>query len=89
MPLYTPAFLVFVMDGCGHCTEYAPRVKRALAGSGVGLEFANVERDRRAAKYRVTGTPTTLVRTRRGTVIRRVGGIDDAEIGRLVAAARA
>lgn len=89
MPLYHPTFLVFIMEGCGHCEEYAPRVSRKLTGSGVALMFADANRDHRAAKYGVTGTPTTLVRTRRGTVIRRVGSIDDAEIDRLAAAARA
>jgi protein-disulfide isomerase len=83
-----PGIICIVQRGCPACHEFVPRLRKAVRGTGVAVEVLDVARGQRAMKiaehYNVRGTPTTLISTTRGTLIRRVGGIDDAELGRLI-----
>jgi hypothetical protein len=89
--VHHPVFQVFVLAGCGHCEEYLPRARAAVERlrGAVRLQVVDAARDYRAQKYAVRGTPTTLVLTRQGRVLRRVGAVDDLEIQRLLRAALA
>lgn len=83
-----PEILCIVQRGCGACEEYVPRLRKALKGSGVKLTVHDLARDRNARRvaeqYSIRVTPTTLLETKRGTLIRRVGGLDKPEIDDLI-----
>ncbi len=83
--------ICIVQRGCGACHEFVPRLRAALRGTGIKLTVHDMARSREAYKlgehYRVRATPTTLVQTPRGTLLRRVGNIGDAELARFIRSA--
>lgn len=86
-----PAVFVFVMKGCGACEEFMPRFTRLATPyyqHGLPIGVYDIAKDPRAAKFGdhlgVTATPTTIVRTRHGRSLRRIGSVSDAEIVKLL-----
>jgi hypothetical protein len=89
--------LVFVMEGCGACEEYVPRLQRVatpLLQQGLPILIYMADDPRPTVQsmmnaYNIQATPTTVVlRLQQGvptgepTVIE--GSIDDWQIGQLV-----
>ena len=87
-----PGVLVFVMSGCPACHDYTPRFKRLAAAyeaKGMPVRVLDITKDKRAAaladSMRVKATPTTVVHTRGGKTLRRIGSLPDPEIAKLLA----
>lgn len=86
----SPAVLVFVMQGCGACSEYMPRFSRVVRPfhqRGLPVHIIDVNADKRSVAFadrlKIKSTPTTLVMGRRGAV-RREGAIPDSEIKKIL-----
>ncbi len=84
----TPTVTVFVARGCGACTAYKPEFMRAAAPFRrhvrvVVIETSTPAGTKAAIAARISGTPTTIVQTRRGTTIRRVGALPAAAVTQL------
>lgn len=83
-----PTVTVFVAKHCGACHAYMPKFK-AVANRYrrfVNVQVVEVSGPRGsvyANRMGIRGTPTTLVQSRRGTHVRRVGALDVPEIQRL------
>ena len=84
--------IVFVMDGCGACKHYLPRLHRVAepyrrAGIPI-LVYDAASADQRvqdlADRFKVTATPTTIVAKRGPGFLRVEGSIADEEIRELM-----
>jgi hypothetical protein len=88
----TPTVTVFIARGCGACTAYKPGFMAAAAPFRRRVRVLVVETTtpagaKLASIEGIRATPTTIVKTRRGTTIRRVGALDAAGVRRLFEAA--
>lgn len=85
-----PVIAVFVSQGCPACHEFLPRATKALKGIPFKVvDFAGgPAAEALGAKYKITATPTTIVQTAGGRVLRKIGAISDADLGMLLAEAR-
>ena len=84
-----PVIAVFVAQGCPACHEYLPRATKALKGIPFTVvDFAGgPAAEALGSKYKINATPTTIIQTAGGRVIRKIGAISDADLGALRAEA--
>lgn len=84
--------IVFHMTGCSPCQEYLPRFRQIVQQyrGKVDARAVNIARSVRAdqdaaIKFKITGTPTTIVIDENEKVLKRkVGGISNKEIQALL-----
>lgn len=85
------AVFVFGQAGCSHCTTYIPRFKRVAASyrNRFPIGIYDLARDGQRAndfanKLGIRGTPTTVVMTRRGGLVKHTGVLDESAIKKLL-----
>jgi hypothetical protein len=88
----TPTVTVFVARGCGACDAYKAPFMAAAAPFRRRVRVLVVETTsaagaKLAAIEGIRATPTTIVKTRRGTTLRRVGALDARGVHQLFVAA--
>lgn len=79
------------MKGCGACEEFMPRFVRVATPyyqHGLPIGVYDIAKDQKAAQFGdrlgVTATPTTIVRTRSGRMVKHIGSVNDTEIAKLL-----
>lgn len=78
--------IVFVMEGCGACHDYLPRLREIGKGyPGVPVVIQDVgkmtdEVQNTADRFNVSATPTTIVAKRGPGFVKAEGAVSDAEI---------
>jgi hypothetical protein len=82
--------ILWMMPGCGHCHEFAPRFRKRLEEWKQQLESREVAvwegnagdggNAELCARYQITSTPTMLVRYSNGRWFRIEGAVDDQVI---------
>lgn len=90
-----PSVFVFVMQGCGHCHEYVPKLRRAVKSLGAGapkIFVGDISKDASAQKWatlwKVDATPTTIAINAQGKRKKALGAVGDAEIKTLLGFAK-
>ena len=86
--------VMFVMEGCGACHEYAPtflKVSREFTGKVPAyiLDVNTPQGGQLADQYDVMATPTTLVLRRPMGALKAEGALDEASVRRLFTIAAA
>jgi thiol-disulfide isomerase/thioredoxin len=79
--------IVYIMAGCPACHDYTPRIREVARVHKVPLEIVNVSFPRGATKanrHSVRATPTTDFFTEKGTVVRRIGALDNPTLIKLL-----
>jgi len=82
---YNVVVVVFVMEGCGACAEYAPRFQRVAgpfthAVPSFIVDANSPQGGPLADRFMIEATPTTLILRKPAGAIKAEGSLPDAEI---------
>lgn len=81
-----PAVFVFGQAGCPACEDYIPRFNRVAArfSQAFPIGVYDIAKDPRAGEFAtrlgIQATPTTVVMTSEGTLLKRVGALAEDAI---------
>lgn len=84
----SPAVFVFAQHGCPACDEFLPRFKQLAGGAPFPVGVYHLgdggRGDELATALKINATPTTVVMTRGGKFLKKVGAIADRALQTLL-----